>query len=245
MHLALRLLAALAFFSAAYAEDPATKSPRYEMREVFSRDGINKFYLGRQIAHVMGHQAAGWLERPEREEEEKTSLLIDALKFREGEVVADVGTGTGYIAEKIARKVGASGVVFGTDIQQEMLDQLERKMRLLRLANVKGVLGTERDTKLPAASCDTIIMVDVYHEFEWPWEMARSMIAALKPGGRLVFVEFRGEDEKVPIKEVHKMSEAQIKKEMAAHPEIAHAETLGVLPWQHIVVFRKKGDAAK
>jgi ubiquinone/menaquinone biosynthesis C-methylase UbiE len=231
----------LALAAPIFAGD-AVKTPAslYEKRTEHDPNGIGTFYMGREIAHVMGHQAADWLERPEREEEERTDLLIEALKFREGEVVADIGCGSGFISRKIAKKIGESGIVYGVDIQQEMLDLLAKRMAMFRIANVKPMLGTTTDPKLPPASCDTMIMVDVYHEFDQPYEMIRSLIAGLKTGGRIVFVEYRKEDPAVPIKEVHKMSEAQVKKEMGVHPEMEYAETLGVLPRQHIIVFRKK-----
>jgi ubiquinone/menaquinone biosynthesis C-methylase UbiE len=194
--------------------------------------------MGRQIAHVMGHQAADWLERPEREQEEKTELMVDSLRFREGEVVADIGVGSGYVARKISKRIGPKGLIYGVDIQQEMLDVLAKRMAMFRITNVKPVLGETNDPKLPPESCDTMIMVDVYHEFDQPYEMIEAMVKALKPGGRIVFVEFRGEDPEVPIKTVHKMTEAQVKKEMSVH-RLEHAETIGVLPWQHIIVFRK------
>ena len=221
-------------------EAPKPPDPLYETRAEHDRNGIGKFFMGREIAHVMGHQAADWLERPEREAEERTDLLIDALKLREGEVVADIGCGSGFISRKISKKIGESGVVYGVEIQQEMLDLLMKRMAMFRIANVKPVLGTVTDPKLPPASCDTMILVDVYHEFDFPYEMIGNMIAGLKPGGRIVFVEYRKEDPKVPIKEVHKMSEAQVKKEMAAHPALEYAETIATLPRQHIIVFKKK-----
>ena len=225
-------------WSGACGGEPA-QSP-YEYRAVHDGNGIGKFFMGREIARVMGHQAADWLERPQREEEERTDLLVDALKFREGEIVADIGCGSGYISRKIAAKTGKTGTVYGVEIQQEMLDLLARNMERFKITTVKPVLGTTTDPKLPPGSCDTMIMVDVYHEFDFPFEMIRNMIAALKPGGRIVFVEYRKEDPAVPIKEVHKMSEAQVKKEMTAHPPLEHVETIGVLPRQHIIVFRKK-----
>ncbi|MEQ1853164.1 MAG: class I SAM-dependent methyltransferase, partial [Chthoniobacteraceae bacterium] len=214
--------------------------PLYERREVHDRNGIGKFFMGREIAHVMGHQAAGWLERPEREEEERTDLLVEALGLKPGMHVADIGCGTGYLSERMARKILPDGIVYGVDIQQEMLDMLDRKMRLKQIPNVKPVLGGEVDPKLAPESCDVMVMVDVYHEFELPYEMMRKMVPALKKGGRLVFVEFRAEDPTVPIKEVHKMSEAQVKKEMALHPEMEWLETRKELPQQHIIIFRRK-----
>jgi SAM-dependent methyltransferase len=212
---------------------------RYTLRAVHDPNGIGKFYLGREIAHVMGHQAADWLERPEREEEEKTTLLIESLKFKPGENVADIGAGTGYLTRRVAPKILPRGKVFAVEIQQEMLELLTNKLARLGITNVVPVLGTITDPKLPAASMDTIIMVDVYHEFDHPFEMTEAMGRALKPGGRLVFVEFRGEDENVPIKRVHKMTEAQVKKEMAPHP-LVWKETIGALPWQHVIVFTRK-----
>ena len=209
------------------------------MRAVHDPNGIGKYYLGREIAHVMGHQAADWLERPEREQEEKTSLLINALKFKPGEAVADIGAGTGYLTRRIARKISPGGQVYAVEIQPEMLVLLTNNLSREGITNVVPVLGTITDPKLPAKSLDTIIMVDVYHEFDHPFEMAEAMCRALKPGGRIVFVEFRGEDENVPIKRVHKMTEAQVKKEMMPHP-LAWKETIGVLPWQHVIVFTRK-----
>jgi ubiquinone/menaquinone biosynthesis C-methylase UbiE len=229
------LLLALPLCAAAAAE-----TNRYEFRREHDRDGIGKFYLGREIAHVMGHQAAEWLERPERNEEENTDLLVQTLKFRPGEMVADIGAGTGYFTRRIALRVVPSGKVFAVEIQQEMLDLLTNTLAGQGITNVAPVLGTTKDPRLPPASIDTILMVDVYHEFDFPFEMVESMCRALKPGGRMVFVEFRAEDSNVPIKPVHKMSEAQVKKEMAPHP-LKHEQTIAVLPRQHVIVFRKVG----
>jgi precorrin-6B methylase 2 len=214
--------------------------PLYETRADHDPNGTGKFFLGREIAHVMGHQAAGWLERPEREEEERTDLLVEALKLKEGDVVADIGAGSGYFSWRMARTVGESGKVYAVDIQEEMLDLLMTNMKKRRVDKiVEPILGTPSNPKLPAASCDLMLMVDVYHEFDHPYEMMQNMLAALKPGGRVVLVEYRGEDPEVPIKLVHKMTEAQIRKEMSVHP-LEHVETIGVLPQQHIVIFRKK-----
>ena len=141
----------------------------------------------------------------------------------------------------MAKVVGAKGRVHGVDIQQEMLDILQANMKRLGLDNVKSVLGTVKDPKLEPESCDLILMVDVYHEFNFPYEMTRAMIPALKKNGRIVFIEYRAEDPQVPIKKVHKMSEAQLKKEMAIHPELEWVETKTMLPQQHLIIFRRKG----
>ncbi len=174
--------------------------------------------MGREIAYVMGHQAADWLERPERTQEERPDLLLQALKIKSGDAVADIGAGTGFYTRRLAKLVGDKGTVYAVDIQQEMLDLLTNKMAELKIHNVKPILGTITDPKLPKASVDLILMVDVYHEFDFPYEMTESMCRALNPGGRMVFVEFRGEDPKVPIKPVHKMTVAQVRKEMALQP---------------------------
>lgn len=231
-------LAFLSTLAAQPSESSSKTNSLYELRPP-SRDGTGKFYMGREISHVMGHQGADWLERPEREAEEKTDLLIESLKFRKGEVVADIGAGTGYLTRKIATAVGTNGVVYAVEIQQEMLDILTNKLAKLGTHNVKPALGTVTDPKLPAASVDTIIMVDVYHEFDHPHEMMQAMSKALRKGGRMVFVEYRAEDPNVPIKPLHKMTEAQVRKEAEAHPLVWH-ETISVLPRQHIIVFKKR-----
>jgi SAM-dependent methyltransferase len=224
------------------AADSAETAParRYEFRPVHSPDGIGKFYMGREIALVMGHQAADWLERPERDEEEHTERMVELLGVKPGEVVADIGAGTGYFSRRLAQKVGDQGTVYAVDIQQEMLDLLTNTMAELKITNVKPVLGTIADPKLPRASVDVVLMVDVYHEFSEPYEMMDAICRCLKPAGRVIFVEFRGEDPSVPIKPVHKMTEAQVRKEMAVHP-LRWVETIKILPRQNIIVFKRTG----
>ncbi len=223
----------------AQTNPPANSAPVYEFRKEHDPDGLGKFYLGREIAQVMGHEGADWLERPERELEENSALLLAALKLQPGDAVADIGAGTGYYTRRLAKLVGEKGTVYAVDIQPEMLELLTNKLAQAGVTNVKPVLGTLTDPKLPRASVDAILMVDVYHEFSHPYEMAAAMVEALRPGGRLIFVEFRGEDPAVPIKRVHKMTEAQVRQEMAVQP-LTWVETLRVLPWQHIIVFRKR-----
>ena len=203
-----------------------------------SPDGIGKFYMGREISRVMGHQGAEWLERPEREREEMPNILVELLKLKKGDVVADIGVGTGYIARRISPKIGETGTVYGVDIQQEMLDLLAEKMAEVGITNVKGVLGTITDPKLPPESVDLAIMVDVYHEFSHPYEMMQNICRGLKMGGRVVFVEYRAEDRSVPIKRLHKMSELQVIKEATPHP-LVWVETRHDLPWQHVITFEK------
>lgn len=222
-------------------EPPKRERPKYEFREEHDPDGTGKFYLGREIAQVMGWQAAGWLERKERVKEENPDRLLKALEIKEGMVVADIGAGSGYHTFRIAPLVGPKGKVIASDIQPQMLDIITAKAKEKKVTNVEAVRGTATDPKLPAGKVDLILMVDVYHEFENPFEMTEKMVEALAPGGRLVFVEFRLEDQKVPIKLVHKMSERQVLKEMLPFKEMQHTKTYGELPWQHVIVFTKKG----
>jgi SAM-dependent methyltransferase len=238
---AMMLLAILLFGGIGWSAETntAVSLPRYETRAEHDPDGIGKFYVGREIAHVMGHQAADWLERPEREKEEGADLLVPALKLKRGETVADIGCGSGFYTRRLAKAVGTNGMVLAVDIQPEMLDLLTNKLAAVSIFNVKPVLGTITDPKLPRASVDLILMVDVYHEFDHPYEMVEAMCRSLKPGGRMVFVEFRAEDPNVPIKTVHKMSEAQVRKEMRVHP-LEWVETIRTLPQQHMIMFRKK-----
>ncbi|TMH11361.1 MAG: class I SAM-dependent methyltransferase [Betaproteobacteria bacterium] len=186
----------------------------------------------------MSFHGADWLERPERVEEERPDLLLSALDLKAGMTVADIGAGTGYYSWRMAQRVGGRGTVYAVDIQPEMIKLLEQQMSKRGAANVKAVLGTLTDPGLPLASIDLALMVDVYHELEYPHEMLAAIVRALKPGGRLVFVEFRGGDAAVPIKPLHTMTEAQVRKEVAVHA-LEWSKTARGLPWQHAVVFRK------
>ena len=206
-------------------------------------DGIGKYFFGREIAHFMTHHGAPWLERPEREKEERPDLVIKALELKEGDVVADIGCGTGYFSWRMAKAVGEKGIVYGVEIQKEMLELLAQQMKKRGITNVKGVLGGTADPRLPAL-VDLVIMVDVYHEFDQPFEMMQAVCKQLKPGGRVVFVEYRGEDPEVPIKLLHKMTEAQVRKEMTAQP-LDHVATVKTLPRQHIIIFKKKADPVR
>jgi ubiquinone/menaquinone biosynthesis C-methylase UbiE len=224
------------------AKPVAPPAPVYQTTQP-SSDGTGKTYMGREIAHVMGHQAADWLERAERDQEEKPDLLVENMRLAPTEVIADIGAGTGYFSFRMSKKV-PQGKVLAVDIQQEMLDLLGEKSKQLGVTNVEPVLGTESDPKLPQAAVDAVLMVDAYHEFSQPREMMEGIFKSLKPGGRVVLVEYRGEDPKVPIKPHHKMTEAQAIKEMRA-VGLEHRETLKVLPWQHLMVFIKPQNPQK
>jgi SAM-dependent methyltransferase len=213
-----------------------SKREHYEFGPA-SRDGIGKFYMGREISHVMGHLGAGWLERPDRQREERTDLLVDNLPLTESSTVADIGAGTGYFSFRIAERV-PGGEVLAVDIQQEMLDIIESRKAGGAPNNVKTILGSERDPRLPEAAVDVILMVDAYHEFSYPREMGQAMAKALRPGGYLVLIEYRGEDPAVAIKPLHKMTAAQAIAEMQAIG-LEWERTEDVLPQQHFLVFRR------
>ncbi|HWG43433.1 MAG TPA: class I SAM-dependent methyltransferase [Gemmataceae bacterium] len=220
---------------------PAKTPARYTTRDEHDPNGIGKFYMKREIARVMGHQGAGWLERPEREKEEQPRKLLRILDLKPGQVVADIGAGSGYHTFRMAEKLGPRGKVLAVDIQKEMLDIIRKRMKKDEVSNIELILGTETDPKLPANGVDVILLVDVYHEFAFPFEMTEAMVKALKPGGRLVFVEFRKEDRDpvVPILEVHKMRKEQVVREMKPHA-LKHVKTISSLPWQHVIFFEKK-----
>lgn len=219
---------------AAQADQPAS---RYE-RIAASPDGIGRRYMGREIAHVMGWQGAAWLEREEREREERTDLLLPELHLEPGMTVADIGAGTGYIARRMARLVGPTGRIDAVDVQPEMIRMLRTLAAKEKLPQIRPALGSVDNVRLRPRSVDVAIMVDVYHELERPYEVLASVVRALKPGGRVVFVEYRAEDPAVPIKPLHKMSEAQIRREAEVLP-LVWERTVGTLPWQHVVVFRR------
>ena len=204
-----------------------------------SPDGIGKRYMDREISAVMGWQGAAWLERNKREREERTDLLLEALALQPGMVIADIGAGTGYLSRRMAPLVMPGGKIIALDLQPEMVNILQTGVNRSGLKQIVVKLGAIDDIKLPKNSIDMAIMVDVYHELAFPYEVMSSIMLALKPRGRLVFVEYKAEDIRVPIKPLHKMSEAQIKLEAGVFP-LDWERTVSTLPWQHVVVFRKR-----
>jgi ubiquinone/menaquinone biosynthesis C-methylase UbiE len=203
-------------------------------------NGINKWYMGRQIAQVMSHYGIGWLEREEREQEENTTQLIKNLAIQPGMVLADIGAGSGYHSTLLSKMVG-SGKVYAVDVEPEMIAYLKDRINREGKKNIIPVLSTEKNVSLPTNSVDLMLLVDVYHEFSFPYEMALSMLEALKPGGKLVLVEFRAEDPNVPIKAIHKMSQQQAVKEFKA-AGFTFEKNSSNLPWQHCLIFRKPED---
>lgn len=202
-------------------------------------NGINKWYMGRQIAQVMSHFGIEWLEREEREFEERTTLLLKNLELKPGMIVADIGAGSGYHSRLIASRIG-NGKVYAVDIEPIMLEYIDERNVKEGIKNVKTILSSESSVALPASSIDLMILVDVYHEFSFPYEMALSMHKALKSNGKLCLIEFRAEDNTVPIKSIHKMSESQAVKELK-QVGFRLAENKANLPWQHCMIFVKEG----
>ena len=221
------------FGLAVHAEPP---DQHYEFRAAHDPDGTGKFYLGREIAHVMGPGGIIWLERDERETEEKPQLVIDALEIKPGQTIADLGAGSGFYSFRIAALVGPTGKVLAIDIEPTMLEVIARRASREHVANIETVRSSARDPNLAPHSVDLLFMVDVYHELEYPYEVMTKVREALKPGGRVALIEYRAEDPKVMIKPVHKMSERQVRREMQA-AGFKHVKTVRTLPLQHLIVF--------
>jgi ubiquinone/menaquinone biosynthesis C-methylase UbiE len=224
---------------ALHAQTPAPQAPPYETRAHHDPDGTGKFYMGREMAQVMGPGGIDWLDRPTREDEEHPAQLIDALHLHPGQVIADVGAGSGYLTFRMAPKVGPTGKVFAVDVQPAMIDTLRNRAAEHKVTNVEVIQGEDSDPHLPANSVDLVLFVDVYHELSYPFEVMTKIRESLKANGRVAFVEYRKEDPAVRIKEVHKMSVTQLEKEMKA-VGLVRVDTIEDLPIQHIVFFQKK-----
>jgi len=218
--------------------DTLTNSAHVVYAEIAaSPDGIGKVYMGREISFVMGHLGADWLERPEREQEERPAAVIENMQLAPDATVADIGAGTGYFSFRIASVV-PKGRVLAVDIQPEMLELLEQRKQSSGIANVQPVLGKIDDPSLPEAAVDAALLVDAYHEFSHPREMMEALARALRPGGRVFLIEYRAEDPAVPIKPLHRMSEAQARRELEA-VGLRFVENRSFLPWQHFLIFEK------
>ena len=215
----------------------AAEFPGYEEAPERRTTGIGKFYMGREISFVMGHQAAGWLNRPGRIQEEMPDEVVANMGLDPDHVVADIGAGSGYFSFRIAKLV-SQGKVLAVDIQPEMLALIEQRKAADGVSNIEGVLGKVDDPNLPANSIDAAIMVDAYHEFDHPFEMIDGINNALRVGGRIFLLEYRGEDDSAPIRPLHKMTEEQVVKEMGVFG-LEWTDTLDFLPWQHMMIFTK------
>jgi ubiquinone/menaquinone biosynthesis C-methylase UbiE len=239
---AILLLAAVILPGAALLADTPTTVP-VSTDCPPSADGIGKVYMGREIANVMGHLAAWWLDRPTREQEEQPQKVIDAMQLKGDEVVADIGAGTGYFSFRIAPLL-PKGKVLAEDIQPQMLTIIRKRSKEKGIENVEPVLGTVTDPKLPVSGVDVVLFVDSYHEFDHPREMMDAILTSLKPGGRVVDVEYKGEDPTIQILPHHKMTEAQATKEMSA-VGLKHVKTVDDLPQQHVMIFEKEESGTK
>jgi ubiquinone/menaquinone biosynthesis C-methylase UbiE len=234
-HLLLALLLAAAAVVEASSE--SLHSPGTYSRQRPSRDGIGKVYMGREISFVMGHRGIDWLERRDREKEERTDLVVEGMELAPDAAVADIGAGSGHFTFRISPRV-PQGRVLAVDIQPEMLSVIEQRSNQGRHTNVEAVQGSDSDPNLEPESLDAVLMVDAYHEFSHPREMMTAIVRALRPGGRVFLVEYRAEDAKVPILPLHKMTEAQARLEMEV-VGLEFVENRAMLPQQHFLVFRK------
>jgi ubiquinone/menaquinone biosynthesis C-methylase UbiE len=218
------------------AEQPPGQDGEYSYHEP-SRDGIGKRYFGREIARIMGHQGAAWLERRTRASEELPDKVVEAMELAPDAKVADIGAGTGYFSFRLAESV-PTGQVYAVDVQQEMLDILHKRIQRRSIGNIVPVMGMPDDPRLPDGTIDAVLLVDAYHEFAYPLEMMRAIRGALRPGGRVFLIEYRGEDPRIPIKPLHKMTQQQAIAELQA-AGLRWVETKDFLPAQHFMVFEK------
>jgi ubiquinone/menaquinone biosynthesis C-methylase UbiE len=230
------LLVLSAPLAAQEAAPPQAEKPKAKAKP--QRRRTPGVYMGRRIADVMTYHGADWLVRPEREQEEQPEKMLDALKIAGGATVADVGAGVGYTSLRLARRVGPTGTVLATDVQPQMLRMLAENLKVAGVKNVRPIRASQSETGLPEGAVDLALMVDVYHECTDPETVLQGLRKALKPGGRLVLVEFRGEDPEVPIKPEHKMTVAQVRRELEPQA-FTFKESLEFLPWQHVLIFEK------
>jgi len=219
------------------ASPPAVSRAEPQKAEPSSAPG---YYLGRKVASYMSHEGAEWLTRPEREAEEKTSRMLKELRLEPGDVACDLGAGNGYHTLAMAKAVAPKGRAIGVDIQPEMLELLQQRAKKQGVANVETILGGESDPKLPDATCDLILLADVYHELAEPAAMLQHLGDALTPTGEIVLLEFRGEDPEVPIKPLHKMTKKQMLRELEANG-FELSRSFEELPWQHLMFFVRRG----
>lgn len=222
---------------------PAYATP-YQFQTNHNPDGIGKFYMGREIAQVMGHQGAGWLERSTREWEEQPQKVINDLNLKPTDVVADIGAGTGYFSFRIAPLLTGNGKVYAVDIQPEMIEILNFLKVEKNILNVEPVLSSDMSPQLPTGSIDLALMVDAYHEFNYPHEMMQGIVNAMKPDARVVLVEYKGENPFIAIKPLHKMTERQVIKEMKS-VGLDWKETKRDISQQHLLIFTKSNSTLK
>ena len=231
------LLSSLSCFNRAQNKQVLDQDTSVYQIKSTSSGGTGKFYLGREISQVMGAAGADWLERSERQQEENSNLAISKLPLNSGSVVADIGAGSGYYSFRIAKKI-PQGKVFAVEVQDEFIKLLNSRKKEQNTTNVEIIKGSEKSPNLPENSTDLAIMVDVYHELLYPQEMLQGIRKSLKPGGKLLLLEYRAEDPSIAIKELHKMSVAQVNKELSANG-FKLAQRRDFLPIQHFLLYEK------
>jgi ubiquinone/menaquinone biosynthesis C-methylase UbiE len=233
------LLLALIVASSACSGDASVELPEEHYSYTNeNQDGTGKFYMDREISWTMGHEGARWLNRKTRQQEERTDLLLANLPINPGDNIADIGAGTGFFSIPMAELSGAEGTVYAVDIQPEMLARIQKRAAKAGVTNLKLVLATEKSPALPANTIDLVLMVDAYHEFAWPREVMSAVYESLAPGGKVVLIEYRAEGPAMPILRLHKMSEQQVRREMAA-VGLEFVENGDFLPQQHFLIFSK------
>lgn len=225
-------LIAAAFFTAAQNPEPGYAYAKG------SADGTGKYYMGREIAPVMGAGGIEWLERPQRQTEENSRLVIEKMNLSPNAVVADIGAGSGYYSFRIAALV-PKGKVYAVDVQDEMIRVLKQKKTEKNASNVEVVKGDSMNVKLPPHSIDLAIMVDVYHELSWPREILQSITTSLKPSGKILLIEYRGEDPSIPIRELHKTTVKQLTAEFRTNGFTLDYDG-EFLPIQHFLIFKRQ-----
>lgn len=234
-------IAGICFCSVTCNGQQKSKAIKTDQDYTFSKasaDGIGKFYFGREIAHMMGSAGIPWLDRDERQDEENTNLAISKIEISPSAIIADIGAGTGYYSFKLATKV-PQGKVYAVEVQDEMIKQLNERKEKLHINNIEVVKGNAMSPGLPDNSIDLAVMVDVYHELAYPREMLQSIKKALKKNGKILLIEFRGEDPSIPIKKLHKTTVVQVNKEFAANGFSLYYKG-DFLPIQHFLLYEKK-----
>ena len=194
-------------------------------------------------ADFMSFRGAQWLERAERVAEERPDEVLETMSLEPGDVVADIGCGSGYYARRIAPHVAPAGRVYCVDIQPEMLDIMRDLAAQEGVDGVVPVLGTPADLNLPAGDVDWIILADVYHEMSDYEAMLAGMLASLAPGGRVALLEYRVEDGTGDhLKADHAMSVRQVLAEWLP-AGFALVDLHEFLPGQHLFILTGADDA--
>jgi predicted methyltransferase len=183
----------------------------------------------------------GLLEGPDRDQWQMPGRIMDALGIAEGSVVGDLGAGGGWFTIRLARRVGPNGLVYAEDVQIEMIEATGRRVAREALHNVKPVLGTSLDPRLPAGQLDAVLIVNTYKELELgdPVELLRNVAASLKPQGRVGIVDFKRDGlGPGPALDERTDPETILRDADAAGLRLLRRETF--LPYQFFLVFVRR-----